>query len=140
MRHWLIALCGLIAIAPAAAQEFKGPAAGNWRSIVDGGASGPIDQCIEKQESLAEFLDGDDSIDAGITCAGFKFRREGGKVVGSYVCTNKEAGVRMTSTVTITGDLSSKYTSEIVTRFTPPPAPGYETATMKATMTRIGPC
>jgi hypothetical protein len=140
MRFRLIALACLAATSPALSQEFKGPVAGQWRSILDGDTSKPSDQCIEKQESLADFLDGDDTIDAGITCADFKFRREGQTIVGTYVCTDKDSGMKMASSVTLTGDMSSKYTSQIITRFSPPPAPGYETVTAKATSTRIGAC
>lgn len=140
MHYWLIALACLATASPAVAQEFKGPAAGKWRSIIDGDTSKPTDQCIAKQESLADFLDGDDMIDVGITCTDFKFRREGRKILGTFVCTDKDNGVTMTSSVTLTGDLSSKYTSEIITRFSPPPAPGYEKVTAKASLTRIGSC
>jgi hypothetical protein len=130
----------LLAAAPAAAEEFKGPAPGSWRTIIDGDAANPRTICIENQESLDNFLDGDDLIEVGIECGSFKFRREGEKVIGSYICRDKDEGVTMTSDVTFKGDLSRSYTSEIVTRFEPPPAPGYETVTTKATNTRIGAC
>jgi hypothetical protein len=140
MRCWLIALATLAAAAPAMAQDFKGPAAGKWRSIIDGDTGKPSDHCIKKQEPLADFLDGDDLNELGITCADFQFRREGQKVVGTYVCTDREEGVKMTSNVTLTGDMASRYTSEIITRYVPAPAPGYETVTTRATSTRVGAC
>lgn len=124
-----------VAEAPGA---MEGPRPGLWRvvSVLPNGTSAPaVETCITR----ATFDQNAAGAPAGADCSNTPFRREGGALVGSSVCT-LAGGMRIESATRVTGDLSSRYTMEITTRTTPPPDPSVAETKMTLNAERLGDC
>jgi hypothetical protein len=126
----------------AAAPAIEGPAAGKWSvSLTSMGQTlPPSEVCYDKQVSIAEAEKMQQQ--TGVGCTEQSYKREGAVLVGHSVCSVDAAGKKMTVTTDtrVTGDFSSKYTMDIISKMDPPPMPGMEEQKMTMTAERVGDC
>jgi hypothetical protein len=120
----------------------EGPAAGKWRMTVSamGQAMPPTEYCYTKQVSLEEAEKMQQA--SGITCSEQSYRKDGDAWIGHSVCSMPGAGtpMKVTQDSRVTGDFSSKYTIDIISRMDPPPMPSMAEQKMTITAERIGDC
>lgn len=127
--------------APAAAAPLEGPKPGKWRIStqmegVPGGATvPPTEVCVT--EAVLEAPSAANT-PAGADCTVTPYTREGDAMVASSTCTIQ--GIKTASKVRVTGDFSTRYTTEVVTTMDPAPAPGMGETKMTLTAERIGDC
>jgi hypothetical protein len=128
--------------AAATAPAIEGPAAGKWSiSLTSMGQTlPPSEVCYTKQISMAEAEKMQQQ--TGVTCTEQSYKREGDALIGHAVCSTDAGGKKMTVTTDsrVTGDFSSKYTMDIVSKMDPPPMPGMEEQKMSVTAERVGDC
>lgn len=122
-----------------AGDVIEGPAAGKWRitTTMAGApvAIPPIETCYTKK-TFAEMQTSRQA--PGVECSEQSYKRQGGKVVGHSVCTVN--GRKMTTDMTVTGDLNTAYTMDMTTAIDPPPAPGMSEQKMTLRAERLGDC
>jgi len=128
--------------ASATPAAIEGPAAGKWRMTVSamGQTMPPTEYCYAKQVSLEEAEKMQQS--AGVTCTEQSYHKDGDAWVGHSVCTMSAAGtpMKVTQDSRVTGDFSSKYTIDIISKMDPPPMPSMAEQKMSITAERIGDC
>lgn len=119
----------------------KGPKPGKWQVTTSvetpmGSTTLPASEiCITKEE--LEYPQGVTDVEGG-ECSVSPLRRQGDAIVGTSVC--QISGTRATSELRITGDFNQRYTTEVVTRLDPPPAPQMTQTRMTLSAQRLGDC
>lgn len=128
--------------APSTPPAIEGPAAGKWRMTVTamGQTMPPTEYCYEKQVSLEEAAKMQQQ--ASVNCSEQSYRKDGDDWIGHSVCTMQSAGtpMKITQDSRVTGDFSSKYTIEIISKMDPPPMPSMAEQKMTMTAERLGDC
>lgn len=130
------------ATASAAAPDLEAPAPGKWR-MTSQMASGPgagmampaAEVCITAADTTAAQKA---QLPPGADCQNPTIRKEGATTVSHVQCTSNGSTVVVDSR--ITGDMKTKYTTEMTTKTTPEPAPGMGEIKMTITAERIGDC
>lgn len=129
----------------AAVAGMEGPRPGLWRitasvpGMPDGVAMPAIETCVTRQDFSEMQRGPGQETSEGVECSEQSFRRDGDAIVGHSVC-NMPNGVRAETDMRVTGDLSSRYSTEVRTRMTPAPDPSMADTTMTMTAERIGDC
>ncbi|WP_297804042.1 DUF3617 family protein [uncultured Brevundimonas sp.] len=127
--------------AAGAAAELEGPKPGLWRVTtamegVPGGASVPPQEvCITE----AKFEAPSSVQAAGADCTTTPLTKQGDARVSTATC-NLPNNMKSESTVKVSGDFASRYTTEVVTKINPAPAPGMGETKITMTAERIGDC
>ncbi len=130
--------------APAVA-AMEGPRPGLWRitaripGMPEGVSMPPIETCVTRQDFSEMQRGPGQEMPEGVECSEQTFRRDGDAMVGRSVCTMPD-GTRAETDMRVTGDLSSRYSTEVRTRMTPAPDPSMAETVMTMTAERIGDC
>lgn len=130
------------ATASTTAPELQAPAPGKWR-VSSQMASGPgagmampaTEMCITAADTAAAQQA---QLPPGADCQNPTVRKEGNTTISNVQCTANGSTVVVDSRTT--GDMNTKYTTEMTTRTTPEPAPGMGEVKMTITAERIGDC
>lgn len=123
-----------------AAAALEGPKPGLWRVTtamegVPGGVSVPPQEvCIKEAKLEAP----SSAQQAGADCTSTPFKREGGAMVSTAQC--NMPNMKTESTIKVSGDFNSRYTTEVTTKMDPAPTPQMAQTKMTMTAERIGDC
>lgn len=125
----------------AAVDPMQGPKPGLWRvttaieGVAGAGAVPSQDICIKEEKLEAPAI----AEQQGAECKSTPFTRQGDAMVGSAQCT-MPGNIRTESTIKVTGDFNSRYTTEVTTKMDPAPMPQMAQTKMTMTAERIGDC
>ncbi len=126
--------------APAAVPaSLMGPAVGQWEITSKMGdmALPPSKMCVDKQLTIEDAQNMQQQ--SGTTCEGYNFQPDGGRVNGTYTCTDA-SGTKTAVQMTMEGDVNTAYsTTMIMTR--DPAQPGVPNPfTISMSAKRLGDC
>ncbi|WP_292052313.1 MULTISPECIES: DUF3617 domain-containing protein [unclassified Brevundimonas] len=127
----------------AAAASLEGPKPGLWRvtTAVEGAAAAgagaiPAQEVCIKESKLEAPATAEQQ---GAQCTSTPFTRQGDAMVGSAQCT-MPGNIKTESTIRVSGDFNSRYTTEVTTKMDPAPMPQMAETKMTMTAERVGDC
>lgn len=128
------------AAAPAASAALEGPKPGLWRVTTAMDVAGaPAVPAQEVCVTEAKLQDPSQAQQPGAECTSTPFARQGNAMVSTASC-KLPGNMKSDSTITVSGDFNSRYTTEVVTKIDPAPTPAMAQTKVTMTAERIGDC
>ena len=121
------------------AQEVNSPGPGRWRitTTMPGPPVAVEEHCYPLRNLRFDPQKQSESLG---DCKEVSGHREGDLINGHSVCTRADKERTYTTDIRISGDLGSRYTTETITRFDPPPRPDVTEIEITSVYERLGDC